>query len=383
MRPRFTATVVLTLATGMAMSTTMYSFVHGVLIQPLPFRDQERIVTGWKTDARAEAPLVELSYAEYADWRAQSTSFEELAAMPTTVYGYGYVLTGYGDPVQVESARVSGNFFRVLGVEARLGRTFTDRDEFVGAPPVVVISSHLWRERFRSDPAIVGSAIRLNGIAHVVLGVMPDGFEFPRGADIWSPLGTNRQWVENRGAVFLQTIGRLKPGVSRLRAEGEVAAVAARVAAQHPEAGPASQSVKLTPIAEYIAGNSRPALYLLLAAALFLLAMSAINVASLWLVHVSERQPETSVRAALGAAEAASLGNFSPRPWSLLFSRQSWEPCWRISPWSRSSTLRRRTFRVWTRCASICRYCAFPRCCRYWRRPCSALCRRWRLHEWN
>ena len=131
MRPRFTATVVLTLATGMAMSTTMYSFVHGVLIQPLPFRDQERIVTGWKTDARAEAPLVELSYAEYADWRAQSTSFEELAAMPTTVYGYGYVLTGYGDPVQVESARVSGNFFRVLGVGARLGRTFTDRDEFV------------------------------------------------------------------------------------------------------------------------------------------------------------------------------------------------------------------------------------------------------------
>jgi putative ABC transport system permease protein len=294
----------------MAMSTAMYSFVHGVLIQPLPFRDQERLVVGWKTDARAELPLVELSYAEYADWRAQSTSFEELAAMPTTVYGYGYVLTGYGDPVQVESARVSGNFFRVLGAGARIGRTFTDRDEFVGAPPVVVISSHLWRQRFRSDPALVGSAIRLNGVACVVLGVMPDGFEFPRGADIWSPLGTNRQWVENRGAVFLQAVGRLKPGVSRLRAEGEIAAVAARVAAQHPEAGPAGQSAKLTPIAEYIAGNSRPALYLLLAAALFLLAMSAINVASLWLVHVSERQPETSVRAALGAGRGRIARQF-------------------------------------------------------------------------
>jgi putative ABC transport system permease protein len=139
----FALVAVVTLALGIGASTAAFSVVHAVLLRPLPFPEQERLVVAWKRDAATNNPFVELSVPDVRDWQAQSRSFDGLAAMPTTVYGYGYVLTGRGEPVQLESAKVTGRFFDLLGARAAAGRVFDERDDRVGGPPVVVISDRL------------------------------------------------------------------------------------------------------------------------------------------------------------------------------------------------------------------------------------------------
>jgi putative ABC transport system permease protein len=231
--PGFTFVAVLTLALGVGANTALFSAVYAVLLRPLPFAAADRLVVMWKRDVTANQPLVELSIAEFNDWREQGRSFERLAAMPTSVYGYGYVLTGRGEPVQVESARVSADFFASLGASPLLGRTFTAEDDRPGAARVAVISHRLWRERFGADANLVGQPITLNDTGFMVVGVMPADFEFPKGAEVWSPLSASVGGgaLENRGAVFLQAVGRLRPGVTLSEAEAEMNAVIARVAA--------------------------------------------------------------------------------------------------------------------------------------------------------
>jgi ABC-type antimicrobial peptide transport system permease subunit len=172
-----TLVAMLTLALGVGANTAIFSIVYGVLLRPLPFPQQERLVVAWEKDTTANTPFVELSIAEIRDWQAQNQSFTSLAAMPTTVYGYGYVLTGRGEAVQLESAKVSGSFFSVLGAQAALGRVFNESDDQINAPNVVVLSDRLWRERFNSDAHIVGQTITLNQQGFTVLGVMPANFE--------------------------------------------------------------------------------------------------------------------------------------------------------------------------------------------------------------
>src|SRR5258705_10927665 len=147
-RPGFAAVVILTLALGVGANPAIFRIVYGVLLRPLPFPEQERLVVAWEKDTTANTPFVELSVAEIRDWQAQNQSFTSLAAMPTTVYGYGYVLTGRGDPVQLESARVSGSYFSTLGAHAALGRVFDESDDQVNSPNIVVLSERLWHERF-------------------------------------------------------------------------------------------------------------------------------------------------------------------------------------------------------------------------------------------
>src|SRR3954466_13053828 len=172
----FALVAVVTLALGIGASTAAFSVVHAVLLRPLPFPEQERLFVPWKRDAATNNPFVELSVADFRDWQSQSRSFESLAVMPTTVYGYGYVLTGGGDPLQLESAKVTGRFFQLLGARAAMGRVFDEADDRVGGPAVVVISDRLWRERFGADPSVVGQTVTLNQNAFNVIGVMPPAF---------------------------------------------------------------------------------------------------------------------------------------------------------------------------------------------------------------
>jgi putative ABC transport system permease protein len=274
----------LTLALGIGANTSVFSVADTTLLRSLPFREQERLVVAWKSDAITKHPFVEISIPEFNDWRNQNRVFEHVAAMTTSIYGFNYTLTGRGEPEQVRSARVSADFFPALGVEPMLGRAFTADEDRPGAAGVAVISHRLWQKRFNADPRLIGQmvtfndggnqsaleaavkpdqTIKLNDTGFTIAGVMPPEFEFPKGVDMWVPLSgaSGKNLVESR-LGFLQAVGRLKPSVTLDQAKAELDTIIGRIAAQYPEMKASGEQAVVKPLTHHIFGDARPALYL-------------------------------------------------------------------------------------------------------------------------
>ena len=298
--PGFSAIVVATLAIGIGAATTIFSVVHGVLLQALPYRDADRVVTLWQWNQPKgieEAP----SPANFLDWRDASRTLDLAAAEP-----FGVDLTGSGDPIALDTWRVSERFFDILGVAPALGRVFLAEEHLAGRHFVALLSDRIWRTRFGADPAIVGRTITLDGKAVVVAGVLPARLDYPGAKDIWIPRVFTDRDRQARAQTYYRVIGRLKPGVTVAQARGDMGGIADRLAAAYPRVNK-GVGIAVEPLFERVTAPVRSLLLLLLAAVGCVLFIASANAANLMLARAAARQAEIAVRRALGAGRLQLL----------------------------------------------------------------------------
>jgi predicted permease len=301
--PGFTAIAVLTLALGIGATTAVFSVVNGILLRPLPYTQPESLVSVQESGGGFVGNPA--SYLDFFDWQAQNHVFSSMA----TYHGEEFTLSGAGEPMHLKALVVSSTLLGVLEAKPLLGRGFEAQDDQRGAH-VVLLSHSLWRERFNSDPQIVGRSVTLDNKSFSVIGVMPEGFQFPPSSprDLWTSVAVDRESGSNimtgRGYHVLTVIARLKPGVSLANARTDMNLVASRLAQQYPDTNSQETTVRIIPEVDRVVGSVREPLLVLFGSVLGVLLLACVNVASLSLAANLARRREVAVRAALGADRA-------------------------------------------------------------------------------
>ncbi|MGH9481237.1 MAG: ABC transporter permease, partial [Terriglobales bacterium] len=301
--PGFAAVVVLTLALGIGANTALFSVVNGVLLNPLPYPQPQRLVAVYGTTPQVAHGYV--TYLNFLDWQREAHAFAAMA-----IYRHGdRLLTGEGRGEVLTGYMVSADFFRALGTEPAQGRGFEARDDQVGAAPVAVISGGLWRRQYGGSKTILGRSLDLDGVEYTVVGVLPASFSFyGESRDVYTPIG---QWNDpnlrdRRVDVSSRVVGRLKAGVTLAQAQAEMNGIARTLAEQYPEANK-GVGIALVGMKQDMVGNVRPFLLVLLAAVGFLLLIACGNVANLMLARATDRSREFAIRTALGAGRGRIL----------------------------------------------------------------------------
>lgn len=304
--PVFTVVVVLTLALGIGANTAIFSLVNALIVRPLPYADSGRIAVLWTDNTRQNLHEERTSYPNFEEWKNQNPVFEDLAFCTELTVN----LTGTDEPERIVSARVSTNFFSTMGVPVVLGRTFVSEEEQRG-DRVVVLSHRLWQRHFGSMTEVIGKSLEIDGRNSKVIGVMPEGFEFPSTeTQLWEALSLSPDWshfktARNRPLGIV--VGRLKPKVTLSQAQVEMSLIGKRLEHEYPELAKNIDfqgfGINVVPLSLQITGRSvRAGLWLSLGAVGFVLLIACINVTSLLFARGTSRERELAIRIALGAS---------------------------------------------------------------------------------
>jgi predicted permease len=307
--PGFTSLIILTLGLGIGANSALFSVVDAVLLKALPYRDPGKLVMIWERNPGLSVEKQRVSPGNLLDWQNRNHVFEGLAYWPAWTGSREFNLLGPGGPERLRGSYMSSGLFPVLGVRPALGRTFLPDDDRREGPATAILSYELWQRSFGADLNVLGRSLTIDSFdrrQYQVIGVMPRGFGFPDGCELWLPAGWMGIPMDRRAAAWLEVIARLRPSVSLERAQRELDGIQNQIAREYTDSR-INPQVALVPLLDHAVGPARQTLLILLGTVAFVLLIACTNVASLLLARGAARQHELAVRSAVGASRARIL----------------------------------------------------------------------------